>query len=459
MAPRVPTLPFPAYGAGPAKKYIDELKRLLSPNLFETNYMDARAAVRLLIAGLNAYRNCPTHSRWSSSPILAKLHASGGRFNLVCAALFDLVCTAEYLRGRVTNRNWIYCHRHRDSADHPIFAYYSFLKQCPKCCQDLGLDMRLTGAQHKPSSHHIGEITTTVAAFFLGILAKNAPNPLSVGVISKQSHDVDAIAWRDDLLVLFEIKASPLVNYPLRVKLAGPFKEDAEDGPKEVNQHKLIDVEFQMHNVFLYLANRDQDVPLGRVANAEWPYGELQTHIADSDHFLDYLEAWAEIFLAYSVPKVARRGREVVLGYLANGWGDEIDSNKTKAGLGRTDDIKKGTYQLLKFGAYYRAGSPDLPIRGCLVSNLDPVFMYSQYMEKLIDARWAPASKFHDVENKPDYKEVMERDLFYIYDGVVAFNRPVANDALLIGCFDFHSTEKALMMGHLDPLFETWAGN
>jgi len=58
--------------------------------------------------------------------------------------------------------------------------------------------------------------------------------PLDVGVISKQSHSVDAIAWRDDLLVLFEIKASPLVTYPVRVQLESPFTEEGDDGPVEI---------------------------------------------------------------------------------------------------------------------------------------------------------------------------------------------------------------------------------
>ncbi len=39
------------------------------------------------------------------------------RINLVCAALFDLVCNAEYIHGRVTNRSWIYCNRCRDNGD------------------------------------------------------------------------------------------------------------------------------------------------------------------------------------------------------------------------------------------------------------------------------------------------------------------------------------------------------
>jgi len=279
---------------------------------------------------------------------------------------------------------------------------------------------------------------------------------LSVGIISKQSHDVDALAWRKDLLVLFEIKSSPLVTYPLRVKLAASHTEPGDQGPVEMEQHKLIDVDYHAQSLGLYLANRDVEIPLGLPKGKAWPYPQLTTFISRADGLLDYLEAWGEIFLGYRVPKVDRTGREKIMGYLANGWGDEIDSNKTKAGLGRTDDIKKGTYQLLKFGAYYRDGSPKLPIRGVLATNLDPLFLYADYMEKLVDARWAPASKFHAADGKAGYRQILERDLFYIYDSILAFNRPVTNDSLLADCFDFDALATALKRGRLTTLLKSW---
>lgn len=447
---------FPDYRNCEAKAYLNDLVRLLSPTIFDTDYIDAHSASALVASGLEAYRQAFNHPRWQDSEILRELSARGSRINLVCAALFDLVCNAEYLHGRVTNRSWIYCHRNREEKDSAAYAYYSFLKQCPKCCQDRGLETRLSGAQHKPSSHHIGEITTTAIAFFLTLLAKAANHPLQVGIISKQNHDVDALAWRTDLLVLFEIKASPLVTYPIRVRLAAPFTEPGDDGPVEIGQHKLIDVEFSVHELSLFLANQDVDIPMGRPETQTWPYPQLMEFISQPDGLLTYLEAWGEIFLGYSIPKQNRVGRQVVMGYLANGWGDEIDSNKTKAGLGRTDDIKKGTYQLLKFGAYYRQGCPNIPIRGALTANLDPLFMYADYLEKLIDARWAPASKFQSVEDRPDYKQILESELFYLYDAVLAFNKPIINDPLLNGCFDFLAMEQALIKGEFDPLLNSW---
>ena len=446
---------FPHYGDVPAKHLLDELTRLLSDGLFDTDYIDAKAAAALLSAGMEAYRQGSGSSRWTTSPILSRVDKTL-RPNLLCAALFDLICNAEYIHGRLTNTKWIYCNRCRGRNEPQPYAYFSFLKQCPRCCQDRGLEPRLSGAQHKPSSHHIGEITVVATALVLSLICASAPKPLHIGVIGKQSHDVDAVGWASDMLVLFEVKASPLVTFPIRTRLAAPFVADSDIGPREIAQHRLIDVPFQTNELSLFLANSNLDVPLGRVVGPTWPYPQMRDFIRDPEGLLTYLEAWTEVFFAYSVPKVQRDGRDVALGYLANGWGDEIDSNKTKAGLGRTDDIKKGTYQLLKFGGYYREGSPDLPVRGTLLTNLDPLFLYSDYMERLIDARWAPARKFSRVPERPDHQQVLERDLFYLYDAVLAFNRPVINDPLLAQCFDFAALDRELHAGSLDPVLARW---
>ena len=231
------------------------------------------------------------------------------------------------------------------------------------------------------------------------------------------------------------------MTYPARVQLDAPFTEHGDDGPTEIAQHKLIDVDYKRQNLSLDLANTGQEIPLGQPRAAQWSYPQIANFLSADDGLLSFMEAWGEIFLAYRIPKTRRTDRAVVMGYLANGWGDEIDSNKTKSGLGRTDDIKKGTYQLLKFSAYYRDGSPNLRVRGALTANLDPLFLYEDYLEKLIDGLWAPSRKFRTSTTLPDYKEILEKDLFYIYDAVLAFNRAVVNDPELRGCFDFSSFE------------------
>jgi hypothetical protein len=52
--------------------------------------------------------------------------------------------------------------------------------------------------------------------------------------------------------------------------------------------------------------------------------------------------------------------------------------------------------------------------------------------------------------------EIPDQDLFYLYDAVLAFNRPVINDPLLANCFSFEATDSALASGQLDSLLNTW---
>lgn len=107
--------PFPKYGPCDAKESLDDLFRLVSPDLFDTDYIDARSAASLIATGLVTFKNSKDHPRWQTSKILKALCEHGTRLNMVSAALFDLTCNAEYLHGRITNRKWIYCNRHRDA--------------------------------------------------------------------------------------------------------------------------------------------------------------------------------------------------------------------------------------------------------------------------------------------------------------------------------------------------------
>lgn len=447
---------FPDYGECPAKAKLDDLTRLVEPDILTSQYMDAAAAAKLLATAIETYGGSLEDPVWRESPTLSQVAAPGQRTLITCAALFDLLCNVEYVHGRVTDSRWIYCHREGEGESAGPHAFFSFLKQCPVCCQDRGLEPRLSGAQHKPSSHHIGEITTTAMSLFLSLMGRVSPTPVQVAAVSKQSHDVDAVAWRNGLIVLLEMKASPMVTYPLRARLAHPITEDGDDGPQEVPQHSLVNVQFRQHELELYLANTGVAVPLGRPTDSAWPYPQITAAMSRQETLLKYFEAWVEVYLGYRVPKTHREGRQVIMGYLANGWGDEIDSNKTKPGLGRTDDIKKGTYQLLKYGAYYRAGCPNVPIRGALVANLDPLFMYADYMARLITARWAPSESFRPVSSPPAHLIVPEEDLYFLYDAVLAFNRPILNDPLVADAFGVEHFEERLLSGAANDLLVEW---
>ncbi|MEV4499181.1 hypothetical protein AB0J84_26235 [Micromonospora arborensis] len=441
---------FPFHGDSAARAKISDLARLMDASLTNTEYIDGMAASRLLGTVLAAYRDGTGDFYLGRDPFLAKAAQESQLFGLSLAAAFDLVTNAEYLHGRVVNSKWIYCHREGSAPR----VYYSFLKQCPRCCLDKGLENRLSGAQHKPTSHHIGEITTVVTALLLQLIAAANDEPFHVATITKQSHDVDAIGYRDDLIVLFEIKASPMVTYPLAAELAEPLLTDSDGELREYPQHALVDMNLAEVDLALYVPHRDWLIPVGKKRGGSWPYDEFASFFLEPGNFLQFLSAWIELYEAYRVPKTQRRDRQLKLAYLVNGWGDAIDSNKTKPGLGRTDDIKKGTYQLLKFGAYYRDDSAATKVRGALVANLDPLFLRADYVDKLADVRWG---RSQDFEPAGDSFLIRRGSLRHLYDAILTFNQPVINDQGLAQIFDLAQVARALASGRLDKFLRAWS--
>lgn len=445
-------IPFPDYEDSAAAPRIRDLERLMDRTLTNTKYIDGMSASRLLGALFIAYKELNSQGEkgpLGSDPRLRSARESGQLFGFLLAAAFDLVCNAEYVHGRLVNSRWIYCHREGDSPR----AYYSFLKQCPACCLDHGLEGRISGAQHKPTSHHIGEITTVAISLLMQLIAAANEEPFEIAIITKQSHDADAIGFRKDLLVLFEIKASPMVSFPIVMELPEPLFRDTDNGTEEYAQHSLVDLVVSGQELSLDIPHRGWSIPLGSRTMDSWPYDGLIDFFSDSENFATFLSAWIELFEAYRIPKTAREGRAARLAYLVNGWGDEIDSNKTKPGLGRTDDIKKGTYQLLKFGAYYRDDSSNTTVRGALVANLDPLFLRSGYIDKLADVRWGHENDFHFEDG--EYR-IAPESLRHLYDGILSFNDPLLNDPTLQDIFNLAEVERSLTSGALDRLIEIW---
>jgi hypothetical protein len=445
-------LGFPNFDDSQARVRVREIERLMDVSLSATQYINAKEAARLVATLMQSYRRSLENEKWASDLFLMRSVTENRRFNLVCAAVFDLVSNMAYLHDRLVNARWIYCSRSDQVSPR---KYYSFLKQCPRCCLDKGLESRLTGAQHKPSSHHIGEITGITSVLILKLLGASLDHPLSLATIQKQSHDTDAIAFRSDVLVLFEIKASPLVTFSVAAELEQPMVTEGADGEKvEYKQHSLVDHETHSRPLHLFIPHRDIMIPLGTGTGQEWPFTEAVSYFSDADNFLDYLSAWLELYYAYSIPKTQRLGRTQHLTYLVNGWGDEIDSNKTKPGLGRTDDLKKGTYQMLKFGAYYRDTEASLQVRSALVANIDPVFLKAEYLDGLKNVRWGKGEDFSETENG---FAIDANKLRYLYEAVLAFNEPLINDPLMRELFDFQRTDQVLIDGGLNELLSQWS--
>jgi hypothetical protein len=452
-----------------AESYIRDVQRLLRTNLDSSQYIDVTSSRRLIASMLRAYTLSQTSPRWQTDEFLARLRSDDHTLAKVFAAIFDFATNVEYCSGRfnrVSNSKWIYCNAAKDgvggtTAGTKARVFYSFLKQCPYCCLESGLEARIRDSQHKPQSHHIGEITGFIMSTLLQVVLRSGDRPLNIGLIANQHHDIDAVAFGYDLAVLIEIKASPLVTLPLASDLNAVMLKDAADDSQgttgaaaEYDRHSLIDFPYKSFPLYFFVAHRNLRIELGHPDSENFPYEKATAYVAEPDGFLNYLSAWAELFEAFAVPKRERRGRVKSVAFLTNGWGDDIDSNKTKPGLGRTDDTKKGTYQMLKYGAYYKDLCKRRAIYSALAANLDPVNLWAQYLERLLDVRW---TKEQYVEMKESYFQVPRDRFYYLFEAIIAFNNPVINEPALREVFDFERADGALKSGALiSSLLDGW---
>ncbi|QFP77752.1 hypothetical protein [Deinococcus sp. AJ005] len=385
-------------------------------------------------------KNILDNSIESLAEIYSKSTFDVNYMSIFFPAMFDFLCNGEYLRNRVVNSNWIYC-----PIEKKIF--FSFLKQCPDCSVKRGLHKRIEKAQHKPSSHHIGEICNSTTMLIIDQIVKNNDKNLNSYLISKQSHNVDSFVSSSEILVLMELKSSPMVSFPLELALADGLTEDLDGNVKYIDEHKLVSVSNLKEDFRLYFPNMSAGISLGGVRQDPWPLDVMADWIKVPKNLAQFLEAWQQIYDAYMTQKRVRREGNINLAYLSNGWGDEIDSNKTKPGLGRTDDLKKGTYQMIKFSAQYaRKSDPNL-VKYALVSNLDPATLFEEYLADIINLSIVDKNEISPIEKDrmkeefvdyfDKYSKIPKGSPLNIFEAVIAMNKPMINDEKLKRIFSY----------------------
>ena len=113
----------------------------------------------------------------------------------------------------------------------------------------------------------------------------------------------------------------------------------------------------------------------------------------------------------------------------------------------RTDDIKKGTYQALKFGTYYKEGDEGRSIRAILASNFFPLRTYDRYFAGLADVIWTKKKYARSLALTLPDKHMLfrEKDLFYLYDAVVCFTESAYMDSQLEALLSFENLTTSLL--------------
>ena len=102
--------------------------------------------------------------------------------------------------------------------------------------------------------------------------------------------------------------------------------------------------------------------------------------------------------------------------------------------MDRTDDIKKGIYQVLKVGAESKPQPGRFTVKTALVSNIHAVRHYKEYLTSLEDIIWTidesgQARKAGDLP--PETK------VFNLFDGIISFTGSHIRDTWLEQIFHF----------------------
>jgi hypothetical protein len=380
----------------------------------------------------------------------ALAHAKAGRQPLgsCFAAAFDLIVAAHYY-GNVANKGWIYCGPQR-----PVLLY-PYTNTCPRCAIRNKFHFHKA---NKPRSGNIGSVTSSYLCLCYQWFFRHSDFPDLEIMIGKEPVDVLLLDRKRKNCFLAEIKASPLVIFPLAVQ-SDQLTEEDEGGRRPADAHEEVTIsriaEVDLHMLLPSTGSASALVKLGRRAcegEGHWAANAISNLCKNSAFFETFFKAWSDAFSKYS-GKVVRSGSFWLTNSCgtpnpmpaswprrSNGSGYEtISDNKTSVGMDRTDDIKKGTYQVLKIGSVAKfPKQANWQITVGLVSNIHAVQHFSDYLASIADVVWTKtASKA--VKRAADLPP--DADIANLFDGIVSFTSSTIRDEWLKKIFSFESAK------------------
>jgi hypothetical protein len=107
--------------------------------------------------------------------------------------------------------------------------------------------------------------------------------------------------------------------------------------------------------------------------------------------------------------------------------------------MDRTDDIKKGTYQVLKIGSVAKFPKEEAwNVTVGLVSNIHAVQHFTDYLASLSDVVWTKAGD-QIVKKAADLPP--DTDIENLFDGIISFTSSNIRDRGLANIFKFENAE------------------
>ena len=360
----------------------------------------------------------------------------------VLASAYDLLVAAEYYTA-LSHNGWLYC------PTNPPRLFFHYTNCCPR---DVLKERFYFHPSRKPQSGKIGTATSRLLLLLYQEIFKMMGRPEK---ILKGTEPVDAIILNEeDKKVFFaEIKASPLFTPPvsthaqrLTVEVEGETEDRSHDSVDNTN---LFGSELE-----LFVPLKDSDAwidkyyPLGTrqdKADKEWGFrGLLHLLKNDADFFPAWFNSWSEALKAYYPKKPGP------IFWLTNACGapsplpsnwpqrrigdghESVSDSKTSVGMDRTDDIKKGIYQVLKLGSVGKPLAQKWDYKVGLMSNIHAARHFDEYLESLKDIVWTLdiTGRAKKISDLPPNQNVYD-----LFDGIIALTSTISRDEWLDAVF------------------------
>jgi hypothetical protein len=363
------------------------------------------------------------------------------------AALFDLSVTALYLE-KVATSGWYYCDNHQQS-----LLVYPFVNACPACT--LSGNIRHLKAR-KPQSASIGKSTSTILAAFLDQQAKSSKG-VGFEILTVRGNEmVDAYLKGPNALALLEIKSAPLIAFPLQVassRLTEPDSETGECAPKSSHSEASISPGQAAH----LLIDSTLSIPVGdpHKFSRHAHYDKILSWLSTGDSLEAFVSSWIGTFQGYGDPT-----KRSSTHWMTNGCGtpnprpadwplragqgfETVSDGKSSVGLDRTDDLKKGIYQVLKISTHYKEFFPNqnYAIFAALATNIHAVKHRDEYLGELEDLVWTVDGPevSHVVARDDMHTVIKSNKLYNLFDAVISFTEPHFRAPVLEEVFDFNA--------------------
>ncbi|MCA1992613.1 MAG: hypothetical protein LDL41_11365 [Coleofasciculus sp. S288] len=258
------------------------------------------------------------------------------------------------------------------------------------------------------------------------------------------------------------MKAAPLTTLPLAVPVEVQT-ELGDEGEPVPCKHSVADNSFLASSNLHILLPKLQDtaweyqlISLGVRGSSDsstWAYDQIGRVFGnDNQLFNCYFQFWTVAYSAYN--KTARR-RETLpepVYWLTNACGqpiprpldwpirtsekgyESVSDSKSSVGMDRTDDIKKGIYQVLKIAAAGKPRQRQFKVKTALLSNIHAVRHYNDYLLEIQDIVWTldETGKAQKAADLPP-----DQDIYNLFDGIITFSHSYVRDEWIERNFQF----------------------